>query len=184
MTKMRYYPTMFHTNPFSFNTIELWDRPGIDIKDVILKNNRASEIGVSKMTLNVIKFSVLDKNGNEYFQNDFPARVEFSSKGIDTEFFVKINNTLILDKGTYTSFRFYLYNTGNQVVYIDRRKEVICNLEYLDFEISHGLVIEGNEEHKVRMRFDFHPFSLLSYLRSMKGVFKKSEPQVGKLVNC
>ena len=184
MSKITYYPTMFHTNPFSFNTIELWDQAGIDAKDVILKNSRAREIGVSKMKLNVIKFSVFDKNGNEYIQNDFPARVELNSRGIDTEFFIKIKNTLRLDKGTYTSFRFYLYNTGNSVVYNDLAKEHIYNLDYLDFGIKNDLLLEGDEEIQVRLRFDFATFSLKSYFKSLKSIFRKSEPQVGKLANC
>ena len=184
MNKITYYPTMFHTNPFSFNMIEFWDHSGKDIKDIVLKNNRAKEIGVSKMMLNVIKFSVFDKNGNEFFQNEFPERVELNSKGIDTEFFVNTKSTLALDKGTYTSFRFYLYNTGSSVVYNDRRKESVYNLEYLDFEIRNDLIAKGTGEHQVRMRFDFKPFSLMAYLKSIKSIFKKPELHTGKLANC
>ena len=184
MNKVPYYPTMFHTNPFSFNMIEFWDQPGNDIQDIVLENHRAREIGVSRMILNVIKFSVFDKNGNEYFQDNFPNRVELNSNGIDTEFFVNIKSTLTLDKGTYTSFRFYLYNTGNSLVYSDRRKEGIFNLDYLDFEIKDELEVKGTKEHQVRMRFNFEPFSLIGYLKSIRSIFKKPEPHTGKLVNC
>ena len=184
MSKITYYPTMFHTNPFTFNMVEFWDKSGDNTMELLLNNSKLKEIGVSKMMLNVIEFSVFDKSGNEYFQQDIPARVEFNSKGIDTEFFVNIKNTLKLRKGAYTSFRFYLSSTGNRFIYDDLRKEDIYHLEFLDFEINNGLRIENNGELKVKMRFDFQPFSLKSYFKSLKNVFKKSESQSDNLVNC
>ena len=184
MNKMTYYPTMFHTNPFTFNMIELWDRSGNNALELVLNNSKAKEIGVSKMMLNVIKFSVIDRNGNEYIQGDIPNQLEFNSKGIDTEFFVNIKNTLKLPEGTYTSIRFYVARTGNSFIYDDWRKEDIAHLDYLDFEIWNGLKIEANQELPVSMRFDFEPFSLLSYFRSLKSIFKGTKPQTGKLVNC
>lgn len=184
MSKVKYYPTMFHTNPFTFNMIEPWDKSGDNALELLLNNNKLKEIGVSKMNLNVIEFSVFDKNGNEFFQQDIPKRVEFKSKGIDTEFFVNITNTLKLKKGIYTSFRFYLSSTGNSFVYDDWRKEDIYHLEFLDFEISNELLIKNNGEQLVKMRFDFQPFSLKSYFGSLINVSKKSKRHAGKLVNC
>ena len=184
MSKITYYPTMFHTNPFTFNMIDFRDKSGDDVKELLLSNSKAKEIGVSKMMLNVIEFSVFDKSGNEYFQQDIPNRVEFNSKGIDTEFFIDIKNTLKLKKGTYTSFRFYLSGPGNQFIYDDWRKEDISHLEFIDFDINGGLRVESNREIQLRMRFDFEPFSLKSYFRSLKTVFNRSKPQTGKLVNC
>ncbi len=185
MRKLTYYPTMFHTNPFSFNMIELWDTSKDNAMELTLINSKVKEIGVSKMMLNVIEYSVFDKNGNEYFQQDIPNRVEFNSKGIDTEFFINIKNGLELKKGAYTSFRFYLSSTGNQFVYDDGRKEDIYHLEFLDFEISNGLQINSNGELQVKIRFDFRPFSLKSYFGSLKSIFNKSKrPDAGKLVNC
>ncbi len=184
MNKLKYYPTMFHTNPFTFSMIELRDKGGNDAMELVLNNSKAKEIGVAKMMLNVIRFSAFDRNGNEYFQQDIPNRLEFNSKGIDTEFFANIKSTLKLPKGTYTTFRFYLARTGNSFTYNDWRKEEIAHLDYLDFEIWYGLQIDGNEELQVTMRFDFEPFSLKSYLRSLRSVFNGTKPPTGKLVNC
>ncbi len=184
MSKLTYYPTMFHTNPFTFNMTELWDRSENDAMELVLNNSKAKEIGVAKIMLSVIRFSIFDKKGNEYFQSGFPNRVELNSKGVDTEFLVNIINTLKLKKGSYTTFRFYLCNTGNSFIYDNWSKEDIFHLNHMDFEIWGGLQTEGNEELQVRMRFDFEPFSLKSYFRSLKNIFNKSKPQAGKLVNC
>ena len=80
---------MFHTNPFSFNRIELWDEGVSDAKELFLRNDQAKEIGISKMKLSVIAFAAIDQNGMEIFQRDFPNRVELNPKGIDTEFFYR-----------------------------------------------------------------------------------------------
>lgn len=184
MSKITYYPTMFHTNPFTFNRFEFWDKTAGDATEILLNNTRVNEIGVSKMKLNVIEFSLFDEKGNEYFQQDIPSRVEFNSKGIDTEFFINIENTIKLGKGTYTSVRFYLSSTGNRFIYNDWRKEDIYQLEFLDFDICGGLHVKKSEELKVKMRFDFKPFSLKSYFRSLRSVFNGSKPQTGRLVKC
>ena len=175
---------MFHTNPFSFNMAELWEQSGNEAKKLVLNNSKVKEIGVSKMILNVIKFSALDRNGNEYIQGDIPNRVEFNSKGINTEFFLNIKSMLKLPAGTYTSIRFYLERNGNSFKYNDGRQEEITHLEHLDFEIWEGLKIQKDEEFPVRFRFDFEPFSLTAYLRSLKSILGRSKPYEGKLINC
>ncbi|MGB5237180.1 MAG: hypothetical protein WBN59_06060 [Flavobacteriaceae bacterium] len=184
MSKITYYPTMFHTNPFTFNMMEMRDQERKDAWELLLNNSKVKEIGVLKMMLNVVKFSVFDRNGNEYIQRDIPNQLEFNSKGIDTEFFVNIENTLKLKAGTYTSVRFYLASTGNSFIYDHWGKEDIYHLEHLDFEIWNGLKLKSNAEFPVRMRFDFNSFSLTSYFRSIKNIFKRSKPQTGRLLNC
>ena len=184
MNNLKYYPTMFHTNPFSFNMIELWDRPGNEAVELLLNNSKAKEIGVSKMMLNVTEFSAFDRNGIEHIQSGIPNQVEFNSKGIDTEFFIHITSMLNLPAGTYTTIRFYLNRNGNSFKYNDGRKEDIAHLDYVDFEIWNGLKIKNDQELSVRMRFDFEPFSLTAYLRSLKSIFRGTKPNEDKLVNC
>ena len=184
MSKTTYYPTMFHTNPFTFNMLEMRGQQWNEAMDLLLNNSKVKEIGVSKMMLNVVKFSVFDRNGIEYIQEDVPNRVEFNSRGIDTEFFVSIDNKLELQAGTYTSVRFYLGSTGNSFIYDHWGKEDIYHLDYLDFEIWNGLKLETNAKLAVNMRFDFNPFSLRSYFRSVQNIFKKDRPQTGKMINC
>ena len=184
MSKVKYYPTMFHTNPFTLNMTDLREDSGDKAMELLLNNSKLKEIGVSKMMLNVTEFSVFDKSGNEYFQQDIPNRVELNSKGIDTEFFINITNTINLKEGTYTMFRFYLSNPGNQFIYDDWRKDDISHLEFIDFDINGGLRIDSDGDLRVKMRFDFKPFSLTSYVRSLKNIFNGSRPATGRLVNC
>lgn len=184
MRKMTFYPTMFHTNPFSFNRIEIWDEGVSDAKELFLRNGQAKEMGISKMKLSVIAFAAIDQNGMEIFQRDFPNRIELNPNGIDTEFFIDIKSTLRLHKGTYTAMRFYVAPTGNLLFFNNGRKETLEDLEYLDFQITDELYVDGSEELEVRMRFDFEPFSLKSFFGSLLGVFKKPKPNTGRLVNC
>lgn len=183
MRKITFYPTMFHTNPFSFNMIEVWDQERSNAKELFLKNNQAKEMGVSKIELNVVKFSALHISGKEYTQNDLPNRVELNAKGIDTEFFRNIKSTLKLEKGIYTSIRFYITHSGNLLTCNNGKKEALDHLDCLDFEITNDLTIEDSEELQVTMRFDFEPFSLKSYLGSILRVLKKKKPNKVGLIS-
>lgn len=182
MNEIVYYPTMFHTNPFSFTGFELWESSVMKSRKLILVNKRAKELGISKMALNVSKFSVIDDNGKEHMQSGFPNTVEFNSKGIDTEFYVRNPTSLVLDPGCYTAIRFYLGNAHNSFVYNDRSRDTNAHLKYLDFEIRNGLVSKENTEYKVFMSFDFESFSIKSYLRSLKSIFRQSKSHKAQFV--
>jgi hypothetical protein len=162
---------------------ELWDQKTGLAKDLILTNKKASQLGISKMQLQVCKFSVLDKNGKEFAQGNFPKEVELTSRGIETQFYVRKESTLKLDKGTYTTFRFYLESEGNTLVYSDRSKEVVSKVDHIDFDLKNELILDQNQELLVAMRFDFPPFSLMSYFGSLQKVFKRTKRQTGKLIN-
>ncbi len=181
MKKITYYPTMFHTNPFAYNWTEVWDMNETDAKELILKNNRASKLGVSEMFLNITKFSALDENGNEHFIKDFPKQAELNPKGIHTEFFIKVRSRLSLEKGNYKSFRFYLANSGNTFVYSDRRRQAVTDVAFLDFEIRNGLCVKSDKDLQVMFRFDFEPYTLASYFKPLLKLFKRSRPFSGKL---
>jgi len=181
MKKITYYPTMFHTNPFAYNWTELWDMKEAAAKELILKNTRATRLGVSEMYLNITKFSAIDEHGNEHFIKDFPKQAELNPKGMHTEFFMKVKSRLSLDKGTYKSFRFYLANTGNTFVHSDRSRQAITDVAYLDFEIRNGLRIKSDEDKQVVFRFDFEPYTLASYFKPMLKLFKRSGTYTGKL---
>ncbi len=183
MNEIVYYPTMFHTNPFSFTGLELWERTANEGRKLTLVNKRAKELGISKMKLNVSKFSVLDDQGQEHVQTGFPNKVEFNSKGIDTEFYVRNQTNLVLEPGHYTTFRFYLGKTDNLFVYNDRSRDTNRHMKYLDFEIRNGFISEEKREHRVLMQFDFEPFSLKSYFRSLKNVFRESKSYKAQFVN-
>ena len=181
MNKTIYYPTMWHTNPFSMNMTEFWDINVSQAKDLVLTNNRATALGVSEMILNISKFSAFDENGKEHLLKDFPNRAELNPKGMHTEFFIKIKSMLNLEEGTYSTFRFYLAESGNTFVYSDRSSETIAHKDYLDFEIKDGLRIKGDEDRQVVMRFNFEPYTLASYFRPILKLFKRPRPFTGKL---
>jgi hypothetical protein len=181
MNKMTYYPTMFHTNPFSFNMIEFWDHSGSNTKDLILINSQATELSISKMMLNVVKVSVFNEDGHEYYLKDIPNQVEMDSKGIHTEFFIGIKSVLNVDKGNYTTFRFYLANSGNSFIYSDRSIETLTEVDYIDFEIKNGLQIIRDEDQQVALRFAFQPYTFGSSLKFIQKLFKWSRPFTGKL---
>lgn len=174
---------MYHTNPFSFTGFELWERTDNKATKLTLVNKRAKELGISKMKLNVSKFSVLDDQGQEHVQTGFPNKVEFNSKGIDTEFYVRNRTCLILEPGHYTTFRFYLGKTDNNFVYNDRSRETNRHMKFLDFEIRNGFVSQEKQEYQVLMNFDFEPFSLKSYFRSLKSVFRESKSYKAQFAN-
>ncbi len=181
MSKIIYYPTMFHTNPFAYNWTELLDINERNAKELILKNTQTTKLGVSEMFLTITKFSAFDEHGKEHIIKDFPKQAEFNPKGINTEFFIKIKSLLALDKGTYTSFRFYLGNSGNSVRYNDRSSEIITDLKYLDFEIKNGLNVESDKDRQVVLRFDFAPYTLASYFKPILNLFNRAKPSTGKL---
>jgi hypothetical protein len=184
MSKITYYPTMFHTNPFAYNWTELMDiNETKNAKELVLKNTQASKIGVSEMFLSISKFSAFDIQGNEHFIKKFPKQAELNPKGMHTEFFIKIKSTLELEEGGYTTFRFYLGNTGNRLTYKDGSNETITDVKYLDFEIKNGLRITGDKDKEVVIRFDFAPFTLMSYFGFLQRIFKRTKRQTGKLVS-
>lgn len=181
MSKITYYPTMFHTNPFAYNWTELMDVNETKARELILKNTQTTKLGVSEMFLSISKFSAFDLDGNEHFIKDFPKQAELNPKGMHTEFFIKIKSMLTLDEGGYTTFRFYLGNSGNSVMYNDRSSETIKDVKYLDFEIKNGLRITGDKDREVVLRFDFEPYTLASYFKPLLNLFKRPKPFTGKL---
>jgi hypothetical protein len=182
MSKYTYYPTMFHTNPFAYNWTELMDMHETrNAKELVLMNSQSTKLGVSEMFLSISKFSAFDIHGNEHFIKDFPKQAEMNPKGMHTEFFIKIKSMLQLEEGGYTTFRFYLGNTGNRVSYKDGSSEIITDVRYLDFEIKNGLRISGDTDREVVLRFDFQPYTLASYFKPLLNLFKRPKPFTGKL---
>jgi len=184
MSKITYYPTMFHTNPFAYNWTELLDINERNSKELILKNTQTTKLGVSEMFLSISKFSAFDIHGEEHFIKDFPKYAELNPKGMHTEFFVKIKSMLTLDEGGYTTFRLYLGKSGNSVRYNDRSSETIKGVKYLDFEIKNGLRISGDKDREVVLRFEFEPYTLTSYFKPLLNLFKRPKPFTGKLAGC
>ena len=181
MSKTNYYPTVWQSVPFSFELYN-WDTHGRCIKDLVLKNEVATARRVSKMQLNISRFSAFDRAGKEHFIADFPGQDSLSIKGIHAGDFLRSKGVLLLAPGFYTVLRFYLSRAGNTFTYSDRVEEPADGFEYLDFEIENGLAIEGDASPEAILRFDFVPFTASKFNSAIKNLFKIPHVLAGKLV--
>ncbi len=183
MKKMRFYPTIWQTIPFSFELVDQWNAEGKKVADLTLKNEDANKKGVSEMILNVTRLSTLDGRGKEYLIKDFQQKTCLNLKGIHTGLFIRLKNVLELGAGEYTAFRFYLNSSGNSFGYSDRSIKPIYGLEYLDFEIGNGLKINDGEAPQVILRFDFERYAVSSYFEPILRFFKRSKALTAKLAH-
>ncbi len=180
MKNLKLYPTIWQSIPYSLDTLDQWDENGKRIKDLVLTNTYASDNGVSKMNLNIEKFSALDTNGTEHFISDFKGNDGIAFEGLHTGLFVKTRSVLSLQPGSYSSFRFYLGNRGNMFTFSDRSTQSIHHVDYLEFKIENGLTLNGAEAEKAILRFDFEPYSFKSYFKSLFQFFKGDKIQKTK----
>ena len=175
MKETKFYPTIWQSIPYSLYNIGQWDAEGRQIKDLTLNNKLATEFGVSEMILAPVKFTAIDKNGEEHFITDFSPQAAVNLKGLHTGLFLKSKKVLELPKGRYGSFRFYIQETGNSFTYSDRSSEPIASVNYLDFEIENGLEISDGEASEIILRFNFEPYTLASFFKPVSKLFKKSK---------
>lgn len=182
MKKTTFYPNIWQVIPYSFNMND-WDSEGRLIKDVVVTNWYATHNEVAEMHLNIIKFAALDSEGVEHFITDFKGNGAVPIRGMHKGEFLRSKSILLLEPGTYSTFRFYLGKTGSSFVHRDGREENIQDLQYLDFEIEGGLSIQGNEAPEVILRFDFVPFATARYFQNLGAWFKRPRGFGGRLAN-
>lgn len=182
MKETKFYPTIWQTIPYSLYNTGQWDAKGRQIKDLTLNNKLATEFEVSEMNLTIIKFTAFDINGVEHFITDFSPQTKVSLKGLHTGLFIKSKSVVELPKGTYSSLRFYIEETGNSFTYCDRSSEPISGVNYLDFAIEDGLDISDFEASEIILRFDFEPYTLASYFKPVSMLFKRSKSFTTNLV--
>ena len=135
------------------------------------------------MILNITQLLAIDKNGKDYFIQDFPRQHLLKIKGMYTGVFLKSKRVLELGPGEYTSFRFYLNSMGICFGYHDRSTESVFGLEYLDFEIVNGLNIDGDEAIQIILSFDFKTFTFSSYFKPTRQIFKRPKSISSRLTN-
>ncbi|MBT8188755.1 MAG: hypothetical protein HKP38_10475 [Croceitalea sp.] len=177
MKRTTFYPNIWLSMPYAFYNAELAaerDLVGRRIKELILNNSVADELGVSEMELNITKFSALDIKGNEHHIFDFPGQNAVQIKGMGTGHFMKSSGVVTLKPGTYKSLRFYLGKANNSFTYKDGVVESTNKLSYLDFEIQNNLTIAVEEATEVKLWFDLTPFHITKHLKPMTDWFKKA----------
>lgn len=183
MKETKFYPTIWQTIPYSFDNLGRWDAEGRQIKDLTLHNKLATEFGVSEMSLTLLKFTAFDKQGIEHLITEFSPQIDVDLKGLHTGLFIRSRRVLDLPKGTYTSLRFYVEETGNSFTYSDRSSEPISGVDYLDFEMENDLEISDGEASEIIMRFDFEPYTFSSSFKPLLQLFKRTRSFTGNLVN-
>ena len=181
MKNITVYPTIWQTLPYSFYMEEKTNGFGRKTtKDIVLRNKEGLEKGVSEMSLNTIKLSVIDINGNEHVVSDFKNQL-LLLKGLHTGVFIKSNSGLGLSEGEYRQVRFYLDTSNNSYKTLERTTEDLYNVNCLDFEIEEGLKIQKNESCEVVLRFDLNPYSFLSNFNPLKMFLNKYRIYPNKL---
>tara|TARA_R110002051_G_C8742471_1_gene499253 strand:- start:593 stop:1168 length:576 start_codon:yes stop_codon:yes gene_type:complete len=181
MTKVKFYPTIWQTVPYTFEVMDQWDAEGHLKKDLVLKNIQATKQRLSEMNLNITQLSAIDSNGQEHPLEDFP-KVSLNIKGLHTGHFLRSKSAIKLAPGTYTAFRFYLDRTGNSFVSTDKSVRSVTRYAHLDFEIENGLEIQGNEAPEVILRFDFVPYDLPVLFQKIGQFYKNSRSFMVRLV--
>lgn len=183
MEKKRIYPNMWQTFPFSFDLLNQMENQGKPVKELILKNEAATELHVSKMMLSITKFSAIDAEGNEHIVTNFPGQSAVTLNGISSGQFLRSKNVVSLPEGKYTALRFYLAKGGSQFRYWDGVQESADHFGSLDFAIENGLQIAGNEAPEVKLWFDFVPFKWSSHFKPFLDLFKGNRSPRPRLAN-
>lgn len=183
MGNKKVYPNSWQVVPFSFDIFAKWDSLGTPTKELILKNEAASSLNVSEMTLNISSFVAIDSEGNEHQIKDFDGQNSVVFKGIPSGSFLRSKSVLTLPKGNYTALRFYLKENGNTFTYRDGMEESSDRFSRLDFAIENGLEIDGTEETEVKLWFDFAPFQWMRNFKFFTLLFKKEKQPSPRLAN-
>ncbi|NKI30657.1 hypothetical protein [Croceivirga thetidis] len=180
MKKQTFYPTIWSPMPFNFGFLAQGDINGRRIKEVILNNQMVAELGVSEMELNINRFAAFDIHGNEHHILDFPGQSALKIQGMASGNFLRSRKSVNLNSGTYTTFRFYL-NKENKFTYNDGLVEDVFSYDHLDFTIENNLIIDGSQPLELKFWFDFAPFKLSSYFKSITDLFRKEGNQRPRL---
>ncbi|MFC0603091.1 hypothetical protein [Winogradskyella pulchriflava] len=179
-----FYPKLWQTLPYSISLIDKIDERNITpIKDLALNSNYVFEKGISEMKLNVQSFFAIDKDGNEHKVEDFRAQT-LNLKGDYTGLYIEPKNGLKLNPGMYTHFKFYLNaEGGNKAILTDRSEVNLVNADYVDFVIENGLVVKEDKAIKIRMSFNFSPFTYPNFSKLKKDILNNYRLFTNKKVN-
>ncbi|WP_242202053.1 hypothetical protein [Aestuariivivens insulae] len=134
------------------------------IKELILKNTRNYNLGVSEMNLNITKITAMDSLGVEHFILNFPDQYSLNIKGVGYGRFYRLKKIMNLPPNTYTRLRFYLGN-DNQFIFKDGVVENKSVYDYLDFEIENNLTLNAEKPSGVKIWFDMVPYELSRHFK-------------------
>lgn len=159
MKKTNFYPTIWSIAAYTPSVMADWYGTEANTAELILKNEAATALHVSEMTLNITKFSAIDEQGNEHFIIDFPGQNPVTLKGIASGNFMRSKSVLSLPEGRYTALRFYMAGWGNQFIYQDGAAESANSFNRLDFQIEDGFTVEEGNAPKLNCGLTLLPTS-------------------------
>jgi hypothetical protein len=174
MKRLTFYPSMWPV-PYKLDGASDFFQNGGRVQELILNSSSSVAAEVSEMNLNITRFSAIDDKGHERIIKDFSGKISVTFKGLGTGHFIKAAGMVALEPGTYTTLRYYLNNMDNSFIKSNGEVVTVKNIEFLDFEIKNGLIINGDESLEVKLWFDFAPFKLSSYFKSITGWFKSEK---------
>jgi len=151
--------------------------------ELILRNETATSLNISEMSLNITKFSALDEQGNEHFIIDFPGQNPVTLKGIASGNFIRSKSVLSLPEGKYSALRFYMAGWGNEFIYQDGVSESANSFNRLDFVIENGFAIYGENAPEIKLWFDFAPYQWKRHFKPFTDLFMGSKSQKPRLAN-
>ncbi|MDF0707534.1 MAG: hypothetical protein VX772_10650 [Bacteroidota bacterium] len=183
MKKTRFYPTIWSTAPYAPSVMAGWYGAETQETELILRNEPATALRVSEMSLNITKLSAIDEHGEEHFIIDFPGQNPVTLKGISSGNFIRSKSVLSLPEGKYSSLRFYMAGWGNQFIYQDGVAESANSFERLDFQIENGFEVEKSKAPEVKLWFDFAPYQWKRHFKPLTDLFIGSKSQKPRLAN-
>lgn len=174
MKRLTFYPSMWPV-PYKLDGASDFFQNGGRVQELILNSSSSVAVEVSEMNLNITKFSAIDDKGQEHLMMEFSSQNSVNFKGLSTGFSIRSTSVASLKKGTYTTLRYYLNNMDNSFIKSNGEVVTANNIEFLDFEIKNGLIINGVESLEVKLWFDFAPFKLSSYFKTLTDWFKSEK---------
>ncbi|WP_242083922.1 hypothetical protein [Aestuariivivens sediminis] len=165
MKRANFHPYIWAFSPITSYVLANLEEDEREIKELILKNTRHYNLGVSEMHLNVTKLTAIDSSGIEHFILDFPNQMTLNIKGIGYGHFYKLKKISSLPSNTYTHFRFYLGSTGNTFHFKDGAVENKNACNYLDFEIENKVTLNGGNPSEAKIWFDMVPYEFKRHFK-------------------
>ena len=183
MEKTRFYPAIWAVSPLGSNVMGDWYGNDREIKELILRNSGAMELGVSEMELNITAFAAIDTSGKEHHIVDFPGQNSVNIKGMGSGFFLKSKSMVDLEPGTYKSIRFYIEKRNSKFIYSDGTSGKKNNSDFIDFKMEKSLKLKKGDKAEIKLWFDLAPYQFSRHFKPLTDWLKKKREQLPRLVS-
>lgn len=174
MTYIPFNQTLWQAVPYSvYTSSQNRMQSTVPKKDLVLVNNDLLKQGISEMTASVNRLSAIDQNGIAHEISSFKAQT-VNLKDLNTGLYMRTKEMLNLNAGHYTALRWH-FDSAHHVNFVLSNKSETAkhDLEYLDFDIENGLIVEADEVYNLTLRFKFVPLESTNYLDLFKDFIKK-----------